>query len=95
MNITNEEIKVEFKRQVKLCQGIGKVEMFNIINDFYPPSEKEKPKEIAEQSEREEPKERHSGEEICNCTGRLEFTYEDHIIWCNKCRKRFLPKNCQ
>ena len=32
MNITNEEIKVEFKRQVKLCQGIGKAEMLTIIN---------------------------------------------------------------
>ena len=34
MNITNEEIKDEFKRQVKLCQGIGKKEMLNIINEF-------------------------------------------------------------
>jgi hypothetical protein len=28
--------------------------------------------------------------DTCNCTGRLEFTMENNIIWCNKCRKRFM-----
>jgi hypothetical protein len=30
-------------------------------------------------------------EELCNCSGRLEFTMENNVIWCNKCRKRFIP----
>jgi len=32
-----------------------------------------------------------SSADTCNCSGRLEFTMENKIIWCNKCRKRFIP----
>jgi hypothetical protein len=32
-----------------------------------------------------------SDADTCNCSGRLEFTMENKIIWCNKCRKRFIP----
>jgi len=30
-------------------------------------------------------------DESCNCTGRFELTSENNIIYCNKCRKRFIP----
>ena len=36
-------------------------------------------------------KEIEQGKESCNCTGKLKLTSENNIIWCNKCRKRFLP----
>jgi len=35
MDITNEQIIQEFKRQVRLCGGIGKAEMLKIINEHF------------------------------------------------------------
>ena len=35
MDLTNDQIKQEFKRQVNLCYGIGKSEMINIINSAF------------------------------------------------------------
>lgn len=35
MDITNEQIEEEFKRQVKLCSGIGRPSMLNIINERF------------------------------------------------------------
>ena len=29
--------------------------------------------------------------ELCQCTGKLSLTFENHIIYCDKCRKRFIP----
>lgn len=36
MNLTNQQIETEFKRQVKLCCSIGKYAMMKIINDMFP-----------------------------------------------------------
>jgi len=35
MNISIEEIIVEFKRHVRLCQGIGRTKMISIINEQF------------------------------------------------------------
>lgn len=35
MDITNEQIVTEFKRQVYLCSGIGRNEMLKIINEQF------------------------------------------------------------
>ena len=34
MNLTQEQIEQEFRRQVHLCYGIGVVRMFQIIADY-------------------------------------------------------------
>lgn len=37
MDVTNDQIKEEFKRQVHLCAGIGIGAMLGIISDRFPP----------------------------------------------------------
>ena len=37
MDMTNEQIIAEFRRQVKLCIGIGYDKMVQIINEEFPP----------------------------------------------------------
>jgi hypothetical protein len=32
MNLTQEQIEAEFERQVRLCKGIGRVRMVEIVN---------------------------------------------------------------
>jgi hypothetical protein len=36
MNLTQEQIKEEFRRQVKLCSGLGKETMIQIIQEIFP-----------------------------------------------------------
>ena len=42
MDLTNDQIKVEFERQVNLCSGIGKTEMINIVNSQFTSSSTQK-----------------------------------------------------
>ena len=49
---------------------------------------KEQPKPDPLQGERNA---KPTAEEICNCSGRLDLTMENHVFYCNKCRKRFMP----
>jgi hypothetical protein len=32
-----------------------------------------------------------TAEDICRCTGKISLTFENNIIYCDKCRKRFIP----
>ena len=40
MDLTNEQIEKEFERQVRLCSGIGKDKMYEIIEKQFPRSHK-------------------------------------------------------
>ena len=46
MDLTNEQIEEEFKRQVRLCSGIGGKKMTEIINSRFPNSDNRKLKRL-------------------------------------------------